>query len=751
MNTQSINYGWKFYKDVKDINELTNLNFKKVSVPHTWNNLDGQDGGSDYFRGTCAYVKTLDINKKDNKEYYLEFKGVNSIATVYVNSKQMVEHRGGFSTFRVNVTDVINSGINEVLVLVNNEANDFVYPQTADFTFFGGIYRDVNLLEVNPSRFDLDYFGSEGVKVTPTVNDKDGKVSLEWFVTNNKETLDLNVEILFEDEVLVNKTVKSNLNKLDLDIKDIVLWDGIKSPKMYEVKFTLLDSETILDSRNIRFGFRTYEVTKDGFFLNGRQYNLHGVSRHQDRLDMGWAITKKEHKEDIELIKEVGANSIRLAHYQHDDYFYDLCDEYGMVVWAEIPYISVHMDNGHDNAIQQMKELVIQQYNHPSICIWGISNEITIGGESESQVKLHHELNDLVKELDKTRPTTLACVTMCDTHSPLTSITDCIAYNHYFGWYIGETKDNGEWLDDFRKEFPNKPIGLSEYGCEANLALHSKDPKKGDYSEEYQAIYHEDMLKTFEERPYLWSVYVWNMFDFAVDQRDEGGVKGRNNKGLVTIDRQIKKDSFYLYKAYWSDEQFVHITSKRYVNRQDKEINVKVYSNCSEVSLYVNNKLVETLKGDKVFNFKVNLRFGKNTIKAVSGDLTDTAVFKKVFKEDKSYQLKKEKKAVQNWFMKDGVKCEFKYPEGKFSIKDKFNTIYGTEEGKKVLLVMITKALEMMSPNGDHDAEKFLKSSRKLIGGMSIERIANFAGDKIPQEMLFNINEELNKIDKPSK
>ena len=749
MEVKLINYGWRFYKGCNDPLNLDGQSYLNVSIPHTWNNLDGQDGGGDYLRGEAVYTKTIDLAKKEDKDYYLELNGVSMIGKVYVNDTFVMEHRGGFSKFRMNITQLLNNGINTIKVLVDNRANDIVYPQTADFTFFGGIYRDAYLIEANKSRFNLDYYGSDGITATPVLKDGKAIVKVNWYLTNPLEGEAMSLAIMYDGEQILTEDIDASKGEFDFTIDNPHIWDGIKSPCLYSLSAKLCKNGEVFDERNIKFGCREISQDKDGFYLNGRHYPLHGVSRHQDRLDKGWAITKDMHKEDMELIKELGANSIRLAHYQHDDYFYDLCDEAGMVIWAEIPYISVHMDNAHDNAISQMKELVIQQYNHPSICFWGISNEITIGGESKQQEDLHNELNSLVKSLDPTRITTLACVTMCDTHSPLTEITDVIAYNHYFGWYIGEVKDNASWLDDFRAEFPNKPLGLSEYGAEANLSLHSAKPEKGDYTEEYQALYHESMLKIFDERPWLWGTYVWNMFDFAVDSRDEGGVKGRNNKGLITFDRKTKKDSFYLYKAWWSDEGFVHITSKRYAKRACKEAIIKVYSNLSEVSLYLNDKLVEKKAGSHIFEFKVDLRLGKNKLKAVAGDCSDNAIIKRVLVEPKAYHLKKEKTKVNNWFLKDGVKYEFKFPKGKFSIKDKFNTIYATEEGKKLLLEMIGEALKMMSADGEHDPEKFLKGARKLIGGMSIERIANFAGDKIPMEMLYHVNEELNKIDKP--
>ena len=554
MRIQNINEGWKFYKGVDDISNLSETSFVGVNLPHTWNNLDGQDGGNDYFRGTSIYTKIVDLDKRDDKDYYLEFRGVNSVAYVYVNNVLACSHEGGYSTFRTCVTELLDTGENTISVAVSNSPNDSVYPEMADFTFFGGIYRDVNFIEVARSRFDLDYYGSDGVMVTPIIkNPSSASVTVESFLTNVSEAMRIEVDICFLGEKILTGSALATAPKIKFEIASPHLWNGVGDAPLYHAKVRLVENGNILDERDIAFGIRFFAVDKDGFYLNGTKYPLHGVSRHQDRLNKGWAISRADHDEDMALIREVGATSIRLAHYQHDQYFYDLCDREGMVVWAEIPYISLHLKNGDNNAISQMRELVIQNYNHPSIMFWGLSNEITIGGESKEQLDLHKRLNELVKSLDSTRLTTMANVTMCDTESPLLKVPDIFAYNHYFGWYIGNVEENATWLDEFRERYPNTPIAISEYGAEGILSWHSSEPKQGDYTEEYQAYYHENMARILGDRQYLWATYVWNMFDFGVDSRDEGGVKGRNNKGLVTYDRKTKKDSFYLYKAYWSD------------------------------------------------------------------------------------------------------------------------------------------------------------------------------------------------------
>ncbi|MDY3241172.1 MAG: glycoside hydrolase family 2 TIM barrel-domain containing protein [Eubacteriales bacterium] len=754
MNRVLINTGWRFFKNCNSIEEMDAIESIKVNLPHTWNNLDGQDGGNDYFRGKCFYRKKIALTKKENKVYYLEFRGVNAMSEVFVNGVSVAYHEGGFSTFRANITDQLVDGENTIIVSADNSSNDRVYPQMADFTFFGGIYRNVYIIEAPAVRFDLDYLGGEGVKVTPIVNeDGSATVTVDSYITGATDGGTVKCDILFDGEVVATAEASATAKTtLTYTLENPTLWDGVENPALYTAKVTLT-TDNDSDERVVRFGVRTMKADKDGFWLNGRKYPLHGVSRHQDRQDMGWAITEKEHKEDIDLIKELGANIIRLAHYQHDQYFYDLCDEYGMVVWAEIPYISSHLANGDENAVSQMKELITQNYNHASIFCWGLSNEITITGESEEMMALHHRLNDLCHDMDKTRPTTMANVTMLDINSPIIDLPDIMSYNHYFGWYMGDVNGNAEWLDDFRAARPDRTIGISEYGCEAILTWHNSDPKQGDYSEEYQAYYHESLLRIFAERPYIWATHVWNMFDFGVDGRNEGGVAGRNNKGLVTYDRKIKKDSFYIYKAYWTTDPFVHITSKRYYYRAEKTTTVKVYSNCDKVTLYVNGKEFATQEGKYIFTFEVPLKtLGATKIKAVSGDVSDEASIKYVRKPYQGYILKSEA-TVDNWFDKNN-EFDFKFPEGYFSIKDKLGHIMATEEGEALINSLMDRVVKMMMSGPDSQSKgevKISKSMMKLASSMTIERIAGLAGDKVTADMLFEVNEMLNKIKKPQK
>ena len=620
-----------------------------VTLPHTWNNIDGQDGGNDYKRCACTYRTAFDTPEFDaaTQCVYLQFEGVNSSAQVSLNGTEVCRHDGGYSTFRADITALL-AAKNELTVVVDNTKNDTVYPQKADFTFYGGIYRAVTLLVVSKTHFELDYFGGTGLKVTPKPENgyKDGSVRVEtWH--NGHEGAEVAVTLLDAEGKTVAQGKGSDQT---LTISGVHLWDGIESPYLYTAVATLTVDGTPVDEVRTRFGVRDFKVdAKTGFWLNGRQYPLHGVSRHQDRKGIGNAITKAMHDEDMELIKEMGCNTVRLAHYQHDQYFYDLCDEAGMVVWAEIPYISEHMNNGRENTISQMNELIVQNYNHPCIVCWGVSNEITISTkDKKDMLDNHRELNNLCHCADPTRLTTLACYAMCGPFNPVAHITDLVSWNLYLGWYVPGLFLNDLWMDFFHLVYPNRPLGFSEYGAEAMPNLHSAHPRRGDHTEDYQAKYHEYMLRCFDRHKWMWATHVWNMFDFAADARDQGGEPGMNHKGLVTFDRKIKKDSFYLYKAWWSKDPFVYIAGRRYADRTESTTTVTVYSNQTSVALYANGKKVAEQSGDKVFRFKMPLN-GEVELKAVAGDCIDQITIRKVATPNPAYKLQKGKSQSANW------------------------------------------------------------------------------------------------------
>ncbi|HQM97176.1 MAG TPA: glycoside hydrolase family 2 TIM barrel-domain containing protein [Clostridia bacterium] len=737
----NLNAKWAFTKQADKVPDKMPMDWAWVNLPHTWNATDGQDGGNDYYRGTCYYAKQIikaDLPQTDC--YYLEIKGANSSCDVFLDGKHLAHHDGGYSTWRVDITNDFNNE-NLLVIAVDNSPNEKVYPQVADFTFYGGLYRDVNIVCVSKSHFCLDYYGGPGLKVTPEILENDAKIHIETWVNS----LDNNQEIRYTIYDSKNNEIakrETNETKTVLDIENVHLWHGRKDPYLYRVLVELLENGEVIDNISSNFGCRTFRIDPDnGFILNGKEYPLRGVSRHQDRLGCGNALLPEHHKEDMELIYELGCTTIRLAHYQHDQYFYDLCDEYGMVVWAEIPYISQHNPLANDNTISQMKELIAQNYNHPSIVVWGLSNEISMKGDKDPDlIRNHNVLNDLCHEMDKTRLTTIAVVSPCSIDSPYIKIPDVISYNHYFGWYGGEASMNGPWFDNFHAKNPNIPIGCSEYGCEA-LNWHTSQPVQGDYTEEYQAYYHEELIKQLFSRKYIWATHVWNMFDFGADARSEGGENGQNHKGLVTMDRKYKKDSFYAYKAYLSDEPFVHICSKRYINRVEDVAKVTVYSNQPEVELFANGVSIAKKEAKHFFYFEVP-NIGKTTLTAVAGSLKDESTINKVEEFDESYRMK-EKNAILNWF-------EITMPEGYFSINDKIGDIMKTVRGKLLFMGLIAK---MLPKKGKKVAGGFEMndSMMKMLGGFTVLRLSGMigmVGVKLTKEDLLSLNAKLNKIKK---
>ena len=758
-NIVNINQGWYFSKEATAVPEALCTDWEAVNVPHCWNAVDGQDGGNDYWRGTAYYAKS--ITKAElpvSDRYYLEIQGANSSADVFLNGKQLAHHDGGYSTWRVDLTETLEEE-NLLVIAVDNAANDRVYPQVADFTFYGGLYRNVNIICVPELHFDLDYYGTSGIKVTPVMEGADAKTEVEVYIHNVKEGQVIRYTLLNQEGKVLG-TKDTTDKKVIFRIKNAHLWHGRKDPYLYAVKAELVEGEEVLDAVSTRFGCRSFKIDpENGFILNGEEYPLRGVSRHQDRWGLGNALLPEHHEEDIELICEVGCTTIRLAHYQHDQYFYDLCDEKGLIIWAEIPYISNHMPTGRENTISQMKELIVQNYNHPSIVVWGLSNEISMAGSSPDLLENHHILNDLCHEMDSTRPTTMAVVSMCSMDDPYVRIPDTVSYNHYFGWYGGDTTMNGPWFDEFHKKYPTQPIGCSEYGCEA-LNWHTSDPKQGDYTEEYQAYYHEELIKQLFTRKYLWATHVWNMFDFGADARAEGGENGQNHKGLMTFDRKYKKDAFFAYKAWLSDEPFVHLCGKRYVDRVEDMTKVTVYSNQPSVELFANGESLGVKEAaDHFFYFDVP-NAGETTLVAVAGECRDESVIRKVDTFNEEYRLK-EVGAILNWF-------DINEKEGYFSLNDKVGDIMDSLGGKIWLGTMVLTLKKKMDAGKKPDEKgekkgekkgggfnvdlKNLKGIGQMIGGFTVLRMTsmmNMVNVSFTKEELLKMNDQLNKIRKP--
>jgi len=739
----NINRKWAFVMGAESAPQELPSPAYYINLPHTWNAIDGQDGGGDYYRGTCAYVKSIPADElPEGEKLFLEIKGANSSADAYVNGRHLAHHDGGYSTWRVDVTDSVNrSGDTLLVILVDNSPNDHVYPQMADFTFYGGLYRDINLIGVPQSHFDLMHFGGPGVAVTPVMEGKDAHVRTQVYLSGARKGQTLRFTIQTQDGRLVEQQeLPADRTICETVIPDARLWNGRKDPYLYTMKAELLEDGDVLDCVSTRFGCRSFAIDPErGFILNGMCYPLRGVSRHQDRWGVGNALLPDHHREDMELICEMGANTIRLAHYQHDQAFYDLCDEYGMVVWAEIPYISQHLPKGRENTVQQMKELIVQNYNHPSIVVWGLSNEITMKGEDDPDlIDNHRELGELCHNMDPTRKTVVAAVSMCPPDAEYLKIPDAVSYNHYFGWYGGDTSMNGPWFDDFHTKHPEIPIGVSEYGCEA-LNWHSSSPTQGDYTEEYQAYYHEELIRQLFTRPYLWATHVWNMFDFGADNRAEGGENGQNHKGLVTFDRRYKKDAFYAYKAWLSDEPFVHICGKRYVDRVEAVTQVRVYSNLPEVELFADGKSLGVKRAeDRFFCFDVPNE-GETKLRAVAGPCSDESVIRKVDVFNEAYRLK-EKGAVLNWF-------DITQREGYFSLNDKLGDILKTEEGKQ----LFAGVMQQMQ-GGSAMGFEMTESMMQMMNGFTVLRLTSLMGTmnvKFTKEQLLEMNEKLNRIRKP--
>lgn len=719
-NVTALNKDWKFTKP-------GNVPVM-IDLPHTWNAVDGQDGGNDYFRGTCVYEKCF--SRPEGDVVYLEIPAAAMTAVVTVNGREVARHAGGFSAFRANITDVLDD-VNVLRIEVDNSENDTVYPQKADFTFYGGLYRGVNLIAVPAVHFDLDYFGSDGIKVTPIVNlgKKSAEVTVETWQNGGTVTYTLGDE---------KRTVisRNGYARTVFSIENVHLWDGIHDPYLYSVTAELDSGDAV----STAFGCRKFEIDPEkGFFLNGRSYPLRGVSIHQDWKGVGNALRFSQHQENMDLVKEIGANAVRLAHYQHDRSFYDLCDENGIVVWAEIPFITQFMKNGRANTLTQMQELIAQNYNHPCIAVWGLSNEITAASPVTEDLLINHrELNDLCHKLDPTRETGIANVFMLETESPVLNIPDVNGYNLYFGWYLGELEQNDEFFDEFHRQHPDMPIGLTEYGADANVAYQSGRPERGDYSESYQCVYHEHMIQLLEKRPWIWGSFVWNLCDFGADGRDEGGKHGENQKGLVTFDRQTKKDAFYAYKAVWNKTSpFVHICGRRYVDRAEKTTEIKVYSNQDEVSLYLDGKCLERKNGHAVFTFQVPIS-GKHVVEARSGELSDSIEIRKVEKANSSYSIM-QGSSVMNWFDQDEQK------PGYFSIHDRLGDLMANPEAGMVIGRLMAKAAES---RGDvARAASGNASLQKMMAGMRLDSMLKRA-DSIQEEQIRQLNRILQGIKK---
>ncbi|MBX2842455.1 MAG: hypothetical protein KTR26_11840 [Flammeovirgaceae bacterium] len=616
-----------------------------VNIPHTWNTKDAQEG-IPYFRGNGIYHKNFIADQKwQGKRIYIRFEGVNIISKTILNGKEIGVHKGGYAAFCYELTDFLKYGEENTLkVEVNNELNLEVIPLVGDFNNYGGIYRPVNLIITNPISISLLDFASPGVYLKQkNVTTESAELEVLTKITSNlKEQNQIRLDVnLFDAEgnLVANKNEEKEISDEELEIilpftiSNPHLWHGKKDPYLYKVQVNVMYKGEIIDSKTEPLGLRYFHIdANEGFFLNGEHISLRGVSRHQDRIDMGSAITDKEHQEDMDIMLEMGINALRLAHYQHAEKVYDLTDSAGLIVWAELPWVGspggfFPGSNGYEdteefksNAIQQLHELIRQNFNHPSIVIWSIFNEIQ-NPEEAQPTEFIKTLNSIVKKEDPSRLSVGASMLNPEKNPNIHEHTDIIAWNKYFGWYYKEPNGMADFLDNAHAKFPEYKIGVSEYGAGGSIYQHSNELKRPNpmgspHPEEWQSYYHEEHLKIFDERPFIWGTFLWNMFDFGSHFRREGDHSGINDKGMVTYDRKVKKDAFYLYKANLSEEPFVHITSSRFIFRKEENTSVKVYTNLSNVSVSVNGEFLPKKSPEKgiIVWENIKLKPGNNGI-----------------------------------------------------------------------------------------------------------------------------------------
>lgn len=634
----NFNRSWRFtpgYETAKNV-------YTEVSLPHMWNG-DALAGNADYYRGLGNYEKDFLIPEEwKGKKLYLRFKGVNTVANVFINGKHAAEHRGGYTAFAVDITGLVNYGAqNTVWVRVNNAPQLDIMPLLGDFNMYGGIYRDVELIVTDPFHIALSDYGSQGVYLMQRqVSREKAEVEAKIVVDGHPDKpVSLRVRIkddrgkvvAEQEQQLIYEKENTDTVRLNLTVHRPRLWNGRQDPYLYRVEVDLLAAGQTVDGVKERIGFRYFRIDPDkGFFLNGKHLQLRGVCRHQDRAETGNALLPAHHREDMEIMKEMGVNAVRLAHYPQDKYIYDLCDEYGFIVWAEIPFVGPggYRDKGFvdqvsfkENGKQQLKELIRQHYNHPSICFWGLFNELKQTGDDP--VAYLKELNQLAHQEDPGRLTTSAS----NQGGEINTISDVVAWNQYYGWYGGEPSGIGAWADATHRQYSGRGIGISEYGAGASILHQQEELKKPVatsywHPENWQTYFHEEHWKAIDRRPFLWGTFVWNMFDFGAAHRREGEMDGKNDKGLVTFDRKDRKDAFYFYKANWNKEEpFVYIAERRLEKRLNSRQLFKVYSNLPEVELIVNGKSLGYKTGAYgTFVWSgVGLKEGRNEVIARSG------------------------------------------------------------------------------------------------------------------------------------
>jgi beta-galactosidase len=745
MTEINFNQDWTFQKltdsSMEQIQNYNDIPYDSkrdlnIQLPHTWY----EDGNS--YHGTVLYRKNFLLHRKNDERVFIHFEAADRWCRVFVNQHYVGEHKGGYSAFTFEITSLVQEE-NEICVLLDNRSFDEISPLAGDFTVFGGLYRNVSLFITEKTCFDRTYYGTQGITVLASVEETgSGVLSVNSHVLCRQDESEPSIRYLIYDQsgTFLQQCEGKINGQTKIFLEAPHLWEGMEDPCLYHIRAELMLDGHICDTAELPFGFRSVRLDPErGFFLNDHHKKLHGVAKHQDFGSQYNATTDQACEQDMEILREIGANSVRLSHYQHPGRMYDLCDQNGLVVWAEIPMLRLlNADPVLENAKLQLQELILQNMHHPSICFWGVQNEIAMFGEDESMYQCVKELHSLVKALDGTRLSGCANLYCVPDDSALNQITDATGYNIYYGWYYGSMEDNAVFVDRFHQANPNVALGITEYGVDCNVNYHSENPQVKDYTEEYQALYHEVAYSAFSSRDYIWGTYVWNLFDFSSEIRDEGGVKYKNCKGLVTADRKTKKDAFYYYKAQWSKEPFVSITGRRFVVRTSASTDIKVYSNLREVHVKMNGKTYTAQSDTGVFLFQnLPLSMGENKVQAqgmADGSIcTDEILLIRQEEPEKSYIFVDEQPGVnvKNWFT-DLLEEEKVFPKGKVSIRDTADEILSNPEA----MAIIDDYLPVLG-----------EGLRSRGGAMSLEKILGYMKKQISDEQGRELNRRLTTLD----
>ncbi|MBE8715037.1 beta-galactosidase [Sphingobacterium sp. KB22] len=654
--TISFNTDWQFYKAnngtfftefdngakyIESQGQWTGLEvWEKISLPHTFNKDDMQLDRN-FFEGKAVYKKKFTtVANQQNKRTFIKFEGVGSVAHIYINNNYIGEHKGGYSMFVFEITNSIKyDAENTIVVIADNKARKDVLPINQFlFPMYGGIYRPVSLITTEKTNFLVTDQASAGIYIRQkNVSSK----SADLLIESKLETKEKNIqhaELILEIKDHSGKIIQTQKNPVQispqgttylnqkLTVKSPHLWDGVRDPYLYSLTAKIIVNGKEMDNITEPLGIRHFElVAGKGMFLNGKQYPMYGVCRHQDEWGYGSALSFSQHKRDMEMIREMGATTLRLAHYQQSSDMYSLADSLGLLVWAEIPFVNRVSYYENDNAKQQMTELVKQNFNHPSIYIWGVHNEVYSSTPDEQVPVLSRELNDIAKTLDPDR-LTVAVSGYNEINRPANLSSDVQGINHYFGWYGGEIEDLKPWAESLQRDYPEYKVMLSEYGADGNIDIGAekvempKDVVTGkSFPENYQTETHIQQWAIIESHPIIVASYVWNMFEFAVPAWNRGGVNARNLKGLVTFDRKRKKDSFFWYKANWNPEPMIYLANRRDKERTEASTKIQVFSNLEAVTIRVNGKEYQAVKGVNSRHWvveNVSLNKGENTIVA---------------------------------------------------------------------------------------------------------------------------------------